>query len=129
MKVAFSTMDGKTICGHMGRAKYFMILTLKDNQVIDKEMVENGMKHHAHQSQHDHTHQRHEDGHSHNPMIEVLSDCSVVFTQGMGQRLINDLDANHIKGYIVQENDIDTALTKWLNNELPVTEVSECCHH
>ncbi|HXZ30244.1 MAG TPA: NifB/NifX family molybdenum-iron cluster-binding protein, partial [Dehalococcoidia bacterium] len=37
MKIAVVTDDGKTICQHFGRARYYLVVTTEDGRVVNKE--------------------------------------------------------------------------------------------
>ncbi|MGD9487600.1 MAG: DUF134 domain-containing protein [Calditrichaceae bacterium] len=130
-KIAFSTNNGKTITGHMGRTKHFLIVTINGNKITDRTMVENLMKHDDH-PHHEHDHEQghgqghhHDHGHSHHShtdLIKTLEGCSAVFTRTAGPRLIEELKANNIKCYFVDNPDVDTTLEKLINNQLEVEE-------
>ncbi len=40
MKIAAITDDGKTISQHFGRASHFMVITLEEGQIIERELRE-----------------------------------------------------------------------------------------
>lgn len=132
-KIAFSTNNGRTITGHMGRSKHFLIVTIEDNKVIERAMVENLMKHddhHHHEHEHghgqghhhDHHHDHGHSQHSHSDLVRTLAGCSAVFTRSAGPRLIEELKTHNIKCYFVEDPDVDTNLEKLINNELEVEE-------
>ncbi|MGD9898659.1 MAG: DUF134 domain-containing protein [Calditrichaceae bacterium] len=130
-KIAFSTNNGKTITGHMGRTKHFLIVTIEGDKITNRAMVENLMKHddnhhhehgdeHGHGHHHDHGHEH--SHHSHEDLIKTLEGCSAVFTRTAGPRLIEELKTNNIKCYFVDNPDVDATLEKLLKNELEVEE-------
>lgn len=98
MKIAVVTNNEKTISAHFGQAKYYLVFTVKDGEIVDRELrdkpVHQGRGHHQHG---DHQHDDDPD-HSHGhgqgrglgrrnvATLAPVSDCEVVLARGMGQR-------------------------------------------
>ena len=89
MKIALITDDGKTISQHFGRAPYYLVVTIDEGKVIDREtrekMGHNQFSGHGHEEGHGEQHGL--DGGSHGKhaqMADAISDCQVVICGGMG---------------------------------------------
>jgi len=128
MKLAFSSNDGTTISGHMGRAKGFVIVEVNDKGINSQTFVENKMDHGDHHHHHNHNHDHGGHHHSHAPIIDALRGVDAVFSHHIGPHLIAELDQNKIKAYLIREKEINQAAVKFINNQLEVETVSDCCH-
>jgi predicted Fe-Mo cluster-binding NifX family protein len=124
-KIAFPTDDGKTISTHFGQAKYFVIATVDASNIVfeqrDKPMHQHG-NHEAH-GREDNQVQLHEHAPSHNAaragnMFDVISDCQVLISRGMGQPAFQRAQTNGIQVFLVAESAIDAALQAYQNNAL-----------
>ena len=63
LKIAVITDDGKTISQHFGRAAYYLVLTIKEGKVTDREMRDK--MGHNHFSTQPHEEESHGAGHGH----------------------------------------------------------------
>lgn len=87
MKIAVITDDGETISAHFGRAKYFKVFTVEDDQIVHEEMVDKPY-HTGEHHDHDHAHHDHEhlSGGGHSPgKFKVITDCEMLICGGMGE--------------------------------------------
>ena len=91
MKIAAITEDGKTISQHFGRAPYYLVLTIQEDKIVERELREklghaqfanepheealSGQPHGFGQG----AHQRHQ------RMSEVIVDCDALLCGGMGR--------------------------------------------
>lgn len=125
-KLAFITNDGNTISQHFGRAPYYRILTIEEQQITNSEIREK-MGHHNFASQHDHDHQ-HEPGQPHgfDPasrdkhflMAEVIKDCDILFCGGMGLGARKHMEENGIQVIMTEIGNIEEALNQWINGTI-----------
>lgn len=124
MKIAAITDDGKTISQHFGRAPYYLVLTVEDGQIVDREMREKmGHTHFASQS---HGEESSSAGHgmdaaSHNKhlsMAEVISDCEVLLCGGMGMGAYESMRSLKIKPVVTDLSDIEAAVQAYLDGKL-----------
>jgi len=91
LKIAAITDDGKTISQHFGRAPYYLVATVENGQIIDRELREK--LGHAHFVNEPHESENHGQQHgmdpaSHNKhlqMAETISDCQALLCRGMGR--------------------------------------------
>ncbi len=90
MKIAAITDDGKTISQHFGRAPYYLVVTIENGQIVNRELREK--LGHAHFTSEPHEAealgQPHGFGPSaqnrHNLMAEAITDCQALLCRGMG---------------------------------------------
>jgi predicted Fe-Mo cluster-binding NifX family protein len=104
LKIAVVTDDGQTITRHFGRARYYVVYSVQDGQVVSTEQLEKETHNCHHGSsnvqlfeshddhEHDHNHE-HEHGHDHAAMFAPLAGCDVVLTRGMGRGAYDELSA------------------------------------
>ncbi len=123
MKIAFVTDNSKTISAHFGRAQFYDVFTISDNQIVARETRPKANHNHFAQEHHEHSHgQGHgtdpTSQHRHNAMIGTINDCQVLVARGMGMGAHQSLAANGIRPIITDIENIDEALSKFLAGEL-----------
>ncbi len=118
MNIAVSTTDGKTICGHLGKCKDFIIYETDGKDVISKSIRRSGGACPGHGDHGD------SGGHVHN--VSPFVGCHAVITQGMGQGMLDGLVQAGIQPVITDQTDPDTAIANFLNGELSGTAKSTC---
>lgn len=80
MKIAVSSDDAKTICGHLGRCTLFIVFEIEGEKIKSKEIRSNTYTSHAlGDCSHEH-HSPGESNHSHQSVISALRDCQVVIS-------------------------------------------------
>ena len=124
MKIAVITEDGKTISQHFGRAPYYLVLTIEDGKVTDREMREkpshSHFAHHAHGDEPEgKEHGIHDDAHKkHESMAEVISDCAAILCGGMGMGAYQSMRSLNIKPVVTDISDIDAAAQAYIDGKL-----------
>ncbi len=126
MKIAIPSNDRKTILGHFGRTKGFMIYDIEGDKIISKEYRSNNFTGHA-KGHHEHSNEHHH-AHSHAGIFKALYDCKTVIAGGMGRRLYNDFETQNIKIFVTKEKDINTAVGLFINDVLDNSS-DKCCSH
>jgi len=130
MKIAFITDDGKTISRHFGRARYYLVVEVKDGEVQNREMREK-LGHFQFATQ-EHHEENHEDGHNqseghgmdagshrkHSQMAEAISDCEAIICGGMGMGAYRSMQTFNIKPIVTDKLNIDDALKDYLDGQL-----------
>jgi len=107
MKVAIASDDKTLISRHFGKALGFVIFDIQNDKIISKSYRENIGKNSG------------ECGScNHSAMINNIKDCDVVISYGMGQRIYSDLIKNKITPLVTEEDNVEEALKKFLNNHL-----------
>lgn len=111
--------DGERISAHFGRARSYLVATIKDGHVIDREMR---AKHVAHGSGQGHGHgQGHGGGHRqerHRRMVEPIQDCQLVVARGMGGGASGHLQEAGIETILTDHHRVESALEAYLAGEL-----------
>ena len=130
MKVAIASDNGREIAQHFGRTRGFLICECDGNQINNEVYLSNDFTGHAHHGDnHGHGHQ--EGGghnHSHADILKALNECDVVFSGGMGFRMINDFENHGKKVVITDERDARKALQLFLEGKL-VERADRSCNH
>ena len=112
MKISFPTNDRITIAERTGRAKEFVIYDIKDRQITNIDYRVNTHKHHEHG--HEHSYQKGEGGHSHEEIIELLSDIDLLIALRVGKFLKKELFDNKVNYQITKSIAIEDALNEYL---------------
>ena len=124
MKIAVVTDDGKTICQHFGRARYYSVVTIENGKIVGKEQRPKA-GHHVSGMHHD-THASSETPHgfdayaqaSHAGMMANVTDCQLVIAGGMGWGAQASLKQAGIDVHMTDENDIDEAIQLYIEGKL-----------
>ncbi len=115
MKIAIASDDGKTISAHFRRTKGFVVLEVEGKKVRNREYRLNTFTGHVRGL---HLHEESEPiqchDHHHGPILEALSDCEAVVSNGMGRRIHQDLKDRHIRPFLTGETDVDMAVQLFL---------------
>ena len=133
MKIGIVSDDGKTIAGHLGRARGFVIYDVEGGVVKKRSYLDNTFTGHAgyrHGEGHSDDCQGEHRGeqHGHGPVLRALAGCDAVISRGMGRRIYADLQAAGIQAYVVDETDADRALDHYLKNTL-INRPDRSCDH
>ena len=89
LRIAVPTEDGQRISAHFGQAPRYVVFTVQDGRIVDRE--ERAKAHHAHHEHHHDHHHDHDNGQHHGhgrhfqDMIATIRDCHVVIVGGIGQ--------------------------------------------
>lgn len=132
MKIAAITEDGKTISQHFGRAPYYLVLTIEEGKVINKEMRSKLGHDHFHTQEHsvsspDTGHGMDSSSHDkHISMAEAISDCKVLLCGGMGRGAYESMRLLNIQPVVTDLQDIDDAAQAFIDGKL--TDHTELLH-
>ncbi len=125
MKIAVITNDGKTISQHFGRAPYYLVLTIEEGEVTQRELREKiGHRHFVSQHE-DHNHEAGV-GHGtdsgshkkHASMAEAISDCKALICGGMGIGAYQSMQQFDIKPVVTDLRDIEEAVKAFIDGKL-----------
>jgi predicted Fe-Mo cluster-binding NifX family protein len=134
MKIAVVTAEGETISMHFGRAEHYLVFTVEDGQIVERELRDKaghrhfaGQHDHAHDHQHDHDHS-HEHGHGHGfgpdadrkhaRMVEAITDCEAVLVRGMGRGAYMAMQAANITPVVTDIATADEAVQAYLRGDI-----------
>jgi len=122
MKIAAVTEDGVTISQHFGRAPYYVVLTVEDGQVVDREQREKvahgrGAGGHVHVEGEAHGFDAASQD-THGRMAAPIADCQVLLARGMGGGAHHSLVQGGIEPVITDLPTIDEAVAGYLAGTL-----------
>ncbi len=130
MKIAIVTNDGRTVSQHFGRARYYLVVSVENNQVTKRELRPRIVPHH-HGGQHGHEHHP-EHGHGqgrghgfgpgaaarHAAMAEQIKDCDVLIVGGMGMGAYESMKQAGIEPIATDIRDIEQVLGAYIGGTL-----------
>lgn len=124
MKIALITDDGQTISQHFGRAPYYLVVTIENGQVVQREMRDKlGHSHFVSQEQDEHNHsERHgfdAGSHSkHTSMAQAIADCEAIICGGMGAGAYESMRQLNIRPLVTDLRKIDDAILSYITGNL-----------
>ena len=123
MKIAAISDDGVTISQHFGRAPFYVIATVKDDKIVNKETREKS-GHHTFAAHHPDVKPGERHGYDagaevrHANMVDAISDCQVLLAGGMGWGAYESLKDSNIEPIATDVKDIDEAMQRYLDGKL-----------
>ena len=125
MKIAAITEDGATISQHFGRAPLYVVVTIEDGKIVNKEK-RNKAGHYTFTAHNDTPvapGERHGyDAGSqvrHASMAETIADCQVLIAGGMGWGAYESLKSRGIETVVTDVENIEEAVKFYLQGKLP----------
>ncbi len=124
MKIAIITDDGKTISQHFGRAPYYLVLTIEEGKIVQRELREklgHNQFHASEQHEEHHTPGHGMDNASHNKhssMANAISDCKALLCGGMGMGAYDSMRRLNIQPIVTDLRDIDAAAQAFIDGKL-----------
>ena len=124
MKIACITDDGNTISQHFGRAQYFLVLTIEEGKIVNREKRAK-MGHNQFQGA-PHVEEPHTEGHGmdsashdkHISMADAIADCEVLICGGMGTGAYESMRRLNIRPIVTDLSDIEAAAQAFINGTL-----------
>jgi tRNA-Thr(GGU) m(6)t(6)A37 methyltransferase TsaA len=127
MKIAVITDDGKTISQHFGRAAHYLVFTVDDGAITEKELRDKlGHRQFVNES-HDHD-EDHNDprGHGfgahsdqkHARMIEAIQDCEAIIVRGMGRGAYLAMEQANIRPFVTDIENAEDAIQAYIDDTL-----------
>lgn len=123
-KIAAITDDGETISQHFGRAQHYLVATVKNGQIIHREMRAKlghaqlaeqphaadvpGQPHGLDPASHD----------KHMRMAQAISDCQVLLCRGMGRGAYESMKMAGIRPVVTDIADIDQAVGACIDGQI-----------
>lgn len=124
MKIAAITEDGKTISQHFGRAPYYLVLTIEEGKITNRE-IRSKM---GHNQFHDQSHEEgpHGAGHGmdasshdkHVSMADAIADCKALLCGGMGMGAYESMRRLNIQPVVTDLVDIEEAAQSFIDGRL-----------
>lgn len=124
MKIAAITDDGKNISLHFGRAPYYLVVTVEDGMIVNRELRNKmGHTHFANQPHEEEApgmpHGMGPDSHNkHLQMAEAIADCEALLCGGMGMGAYQSMQTRGIKPVVTDIYDIDQAVIAYVNGTI-----------
>ena len=124
MKIAAITDDGNTISQHFGRAPYYLVLTVENGQIVNREMRDK--LGHAQFGGETHAEGNDPRGHGFDPasqdrhtrMAEAIADCQALLCGGMGAGAYESMRARGIKPVVTDIASIDEAARAYIEGRI-----------
>jgi len=126
MKIAFVTDDGLALSAHLGRALFYVVVTLEDGKELDRVLVpkedfhsahEHG-EHHQHAGDREHRGLGQEAEDNHRRMFAPIADCQVLVARGMCYGAQRGLQQVGIQAILTDTATVNAALDAYIRGEL-----------
>jgi len=126
MKVAIVTSDGDYVDQHFGRARYYKIYEIEDGKIVNVEMRQRGVGHHAPGQTHEHKTIDPDAPHGtdsvsqnkHAQMAMEISDCKVLIAGGMGRGAYDSFKAAGLDVILTDYSWIEEVITAYMENKI-----------
>lgn len=124
MKIAAITEDGTAISQHFGRAPLYLVVTVEDGKIVDKETRAKA-GHHTFAAHHAELAPGERHGYDagaqtrHAGMMENIDDCQVLIAGGMGWGAYESLKSRNIQPVVTDVETIDEAVKLYVEGKLP----------
>ena len=124
MKIAAITEDGIAISQHFGRAPLYVVVTVEEGRVVNKETRDKTGHHTFAAHQHPETAPGERHGYDagaqtrHASMAETISDCQVLLAGGMGWGAYESMRSYNIEPVVTDVENIDEAIKLYLTGKL-----------
>lgn len=130
MKIAVATIDGVSVSQHFGQSKGFLVFDIDGETIRSREFRANQHTPHA-QGLCNHDGEHHHGNHSHGDILELLGDCKVVLSGGMGAGAAQSLRNSGIEPVILPESgSAENTVLSYLNGTTLGSSTSLCnCRH
>jgi len=124
MKIAVITDDGNTISQHFGRAQYYLVATIENGQIVNRELRDKF----GHNQFADQPHPVEQPGQphgmdavSHNKhlqMAEAIADCEALLCRGMGMGAYESMKICGIRPLVTDIANVDEAVMAYVNGSI-----------
>ena len=127
MKIAAITDDEQSISQHFGRAPYYLVMTVEDGQIVQRERRDKlGHAHFANEPHATESHGADLRGHGFDPaaqnrhaqMAAAIADCDVLLCRGMGAGAYESMKRAGIRPIVTDIADIDEAVQAYVDGRI-----------
>ncbi len=132
MIIALPSSDGKTIEGHFGRARLFVVFETDNGAIVKKEIRHKLFGHHHDEDCHSHSGSAGSGHHSHShaEVIRTLQNVDLVIAGGLGRKMYEDLLSAGIVVLVTGETGCEDAVNSFLKGTLTQRPTGVCgCGH
>jgi predicted Fe-Mo cluster-binding NifX family protein len=125
MKIAVISEDGATISQHFGRAPLYVVVTVEDGKIVNKETRDKAGHHTFAGGQHPETAPGERHGYDagaqsrHAQMAQNIGDCQVLIAGGMGWGAYDSFKSRGINTIVSDVQNIDEAVELFIDDKLP----------
>ncbi|MDP8208164.1 MAG: NifB/NifX family molybdenum-iron cluster-binding protein [Candidatus Electryonea clarkiae] len=126
-KIAVTSDDGIRVCMHFGQTPLFVIFTVEDGSITNRELRSNSFTPHM-RGEHGQNESESQGGGGHNcgPQVaQGLSDCKVLICGGIGMGAINLLERAGIGVVSTRFMDVDESVNAYLEGTM--SDVATAC--
>jgi len=124
MRIAVITDNGKTISQHFGRALYYLVVTIENGQIANRELREKLS--HTHFVNEPHESEAPGQPHGLSPasqdrhirMAQAITDCQALLCQGMGMGAYENMQALGIRPVVTDISSIDGAVNAFIQGTI-----------
>jgi len=134
MKIAVSTADEVSVCGHLGHVSKLFIYEVEGATIVSRQIRQvtpvhgpNDRHEHHHGNDEHHHHSVHNAGHG--GLVGSISDCTAVITNGMGSGMVHALQSAGIDPVMTLETSPDAAVIAYLSGTIATTSGCGHCGH
>lgn len=124
MKIAAVTNDGRSISAHFGKARKYLIVTVEDGKVVNEELRDKSLCEHGGRDRSQdgalllHAQQPAQPINTHGSAADLITDCAVVLSRGMGQGMFYHLQQAGVRPVLTKTVSIDAAVEALLAGTL-----------
>lgn len=125
MKIAAVSDDGETISEHFGRAPYYVVLTVQDDQITSSETRPKAGHHSFVGQPHPEPGPGEKRGYGpasesrHQTMAQTISDCQALLAGGMGWGAFESMRSYGVEPVITDVRGIREAALRYARGDLP----------
>jgi predicted Fe-Mo cluster-binding NifX family protein len=123
IKIAVITDDGTSISQHFGRAQYYMVFSIEDGKIVEREMrAKVGHSQFSAVGPEEHHHEQHGvDDTSHTKHVQMagsITDCEAVLCGGMGMGAYQSMLRLNIQPIVTNFLDVEAAAQAYIDGKL-----------
>ncbi len=123
MKIAVITDDGNTVSQHFGRAPYYLVVTVENKQIVDRQL--RNKLGHAHLANEPHSEQPGQphgfgpEAHNrHVQMAQAIADCEALVCGGMGAGAYQSMLNQGIRPIVTDLVSIEDAVAAYVDGRI-----------
>ena len=124
MKIAAITDDGKTISQHFGRAAYYLVATVEEGVIVERQLRDK--LGHVHFQNEPHEAEAPGQPHGFGPashdrhvrMAEAISDCEALLCRGMGAGAYYSMQQRGIRSLVTDIEAIEEAFAAYIEGRI-----------
>lgn len=124
MKIAVITDDGQTISQHFGRARYYLVATVAEGKIVNRELRDKlGHTHFVNQP-----HEEQQPGQMHGmdaashdkhvQMVASITDCEALLCRGMGMGAYESMKSQGIRPVVTDIAAVDEAILAYATGKI-----------